>query len=71
MSEKAVGSGRVSAAKVFAALHAKQFCIFSRPRALVSVQTRLEDVLLARKPTDPFHDKPELGDQLRAALRAH
>ena len=74
MSEKAVGSGRVSAAdvaaKVFAALRAQQFYIFSHPKALASVQTRLEDVLQARNPTDPFHDKPELGDQLRAALRA-
>jgi hypothetical protein len=34
------------------------------------VQTRLEDVMLARNPTDPFADKPEIGAQLRRSLRA-
>ena len=73
MSEKAVGSGKVSAAdvalKVFAALRENQFYIYSHPRALASVQHRMEDVLMGRNPTDPFADKPELGAQLRAALR--
>jgi hypothetical protein len=58
------------AAKVFAALRDNQFYIFSHPKALASVQTRLEDVVSGRNPTDPFHDRPELGVQLRAALRA-
>ena len=74
MSDKAVGSGKVSAAdvaaKVFDAMRAKQFYIYSHPRALSTVQTRLEDVVQGRNPTDPFKDKPELGVQLRAALRA-
>ena len=74
MSDKAVGSGRVTAAdvaaKVFDALRANQFYIFSHPKALGTVQTRMEDVVQARNPTDPFKDKPELGEQLRAALRA-
>ena len=74
MSDKAVGSGRVTAAdvaaKVFDALRANQFYIFSHPKALGTVQTRMEDVVQARNPTDPFKDKPELGVQLRAALRA-
>ena len=73
MSDKAVGSGKVSAAevaaKVFAALRDKQFYIFSHPKALAAVQTRLEDVAQGRNPTDPFQDKPEIGQQLRAALR--
>lgn len=73
MSEKAVGSGKVSAAdvagKVFAALRDNQFYIYSHPKALASVQARLEDVVQARNPTDPFKDKPEVGQQLRAALR--
>jgi hypothetical protein len=29
----------------------------------------MEDVIQARNPTDPFADKPELGQQLRAQLR--
>jgi hypothetical protein len=29
----------------------------------------MEDIVMARNPTDPFKDKPEVGQQLRAALR--
>ena len=73
MSEKAVESGKVSAADVaqlvFDAVAANQFYIYSHPKAIRSVQTRMEDVMLARNPTDPFADKPELGERLRHALR--
>lgn len=73
MIGRAVSSGKVSAAdvaaKVFAAVAANQFYIYSHPQALGPVQTRLEDVLQARNPTDAFADKPELGAQLRAQLR--
>jgi len=34
------------------------------------VQTRLEDVVQARNPSDPFAARPEIGVELRAALRA-
>jgi NAD(P)-dependent dehydrogenase (short-subunit alcohol dehydrogenase family) len=74
MSDKAVGSGRVSAAdvaqKVFDAIAAGQFYIYSHPKAIGSVQVRLEDIMLARNPTDPFAHKPELGLELKRALRA-
>ncbi len=74
MTGKAVTSGKVTAAqvaqKVFAALEADQFYIFSHPHALGNVQTRMEDVLQARNPTDPFAERPEVGAQLKAALRA-
>jgi hypothetical protein len=30
----------------------------------------MEDILLSRNPTDPFAHKPELGVELRKALRA-
>ena len=73
MSDKAVGSGRVSAAevaqKVFDAIAANQFYIYSHPKAIATVQTRMEDIMLARNPTDPFGHKPELGVELRRALR--
>jgi NAD(P)-dependent dehydrogenase (short-subunit alcohol dehydrogenase family) len=73
MSEKAVTSGKVSAAQVadevFAAMRDQRFYIYSHPHALGSVQTRLEDVMQQRNPTDPFKDRPDLGEQLRAALR--
>ena len=74
MSNKAVGSGKVSAAdvaqKVFDAVATRQFYIYSHPKALASVQTRLEDIMLGRNPTDPFALKPELGLELKQALRA-
>ena len=73
MSEKAVGSGKVSAAdvaqRVFDAIAANRFYIYSHPKAIKSVQTRLEDIMLARNPTDPFADKPEIGASLKKALR--
>ncbi|MBM3388664.1 MAG: SDR family oxidoreductase [Betaproteobacteria bacterium] len=73
MSEKAVSSGKVSAADVahatFAAVEAGQFYIYSHPNALAPVQTRLEDVLMSRNPSDPFKDRPEIGQRLRASLR--
>ena len=73
MISKAVASGKVSAAEVahmvFDAVVRNQFYIYSHPKAIGAVQTRLEDVLQARNPSDPFADKPELGEQLRAALR--
>jgi NAD(P)-dependent dehydrogenase (short-subunit alcohol dehydrogenase family) len=73
MSDKAVGSGKVTAEevaqKVFDALRDKRFYIYSHPQALKGVQTRLEDVMQGRNPTDPFVDKPAIGEQLRQALR--
>ena len=74
LTDKAVSSGKVSAAQVaqfvFDALAARRFYIYSHPKTLGSVQTRLEDVMQARNPTDPFAARPEIGEQLRAALRA-
>jgi NAD(P)-dependent dehydrogenase (short-subunit alcohol dehydrogenase family) len=73
MTGKAVESGKVSAAEVatlvFDALRERRFYIYSHPKAMASVQTRLEDVMLARNPSDPFAGKPEIGAELRAALR--
>lgn len=73
MSTKAVTSGKVTAADtaklVFDAIEAGQFYIYTHPQALAMVQTRLEDVMQARNPTDPFAGKPEIGEQLKTALR--
>ena len=72
MSEKAVESGKVSAADVaqlvFDAVAANQFYIYSHPKAIRSVQIRLEDIMQARNPTDPFADRSDLGEKLRTAL---
>jgi hypothetical protein len=74
MSDKAVSSGKRTAAEVaqyvFDAMDEGRFYVYSHPKALGSVQTRLDDVMLRRNPTDPFSHKPELGVELRAALRA-
>ncbi|MBK6999379.1 MAG: SDR family oxidoreductase [Rhodoferax sp.] len=74
MGEKAVNSGKVSAAevaqKVFDAVAANQFYIYSHPKVLAAVQTRMEDILQGRNPSDPFAQRPELGASLRQALRA-
>jgi NAD(P)-dependent dehydrogenase (short-subunit alcohol dehydrogenase family) len=74
MSDKAVGSGKVSAADVakivFDAVHTGQFYVYSHPKAIGSVQVRLEDIMQQRNPTDPFAHKPEIGVELRKALRA-
>ena len=73
MTSKAVTSGKVSAADVaalvFDAIRANRFYIYSHPKAIKSVQTRMEDIMQARNPTDPFADKPEIGAELKRALR--
>jgi NAD(P)-dependent dehydrogenase (short-subunit alcohol dehydrogenase family) len=74
MTSKAVTSGKVTAADVaqlvFDGIAANRFYIYSHPKAIKSVQTRMEDILQARNPTDPFADKPEIGADLKRALRA-
>jgi len=74
MSDKAVTSGRITAAQVaqfvMDAVREGRFYIYSHPKSLASVQTRLEDIMLGRNPTDPFALKPEIGEGLRAALRS-
>ncbi|HEY1089860.1 MAG TPA: SDR family oxidoreductase [Burkholderiaceae bacterium] len=73
MSDKAVGHGKLTAADVarmvFEAMDAERFYIFSHPQALASVQTRMEDVMQLRNPTDPFKDRPDIGAGLKAQLR--
>ncbi len=72
MSTKAVSKGKVTAEQVAGwvmdAVRENHFYIFSHPNALAMVQTRLEDIMQVRNPTDPFAGKPELGAQLREAL---
>ena len=74
ISEKAVSSGKVSAATVaqlvFDAIAADQFYNYSHPQALGNVQSRMEDIVAGRNPSDPFLKRPEIGEQLRKALRA-
>ena len=72
-SDKAVGSGKVSAAdvaqKVFDAVVNDQFYIYSHPQALGNVQSRMEAIVQGHNPPDPFQARPEVGEGLRRALR--
>lgn len=73
MTDKAVGSGKVTAAEVardvFEAIAHDRFYIFSHPKALGNVKSRMDAILETRNPPDPFAERPEIGAQLRAALR--
>ena len=73
MAAKAVTSGKVSAAevaqKVIDAVLADQFYIYSHPQAVGIVGTRAEDIVQGRNPSDPFAERPEVGERLRQALR--
>jgi NAD(P)-dependent dehydrogenase (short-subunit alcohol dehydrogenase family) len=75
MTDRAVGRGKLTAADVagfvFDAIGAGRFYIYSHPNSLSSVQTRLEDIMQSRNPTDPFAARPEIGVELKAALRAN
>ncbi|MEC5214691.1 NAD(P)-dependent dehydrogenase (short-subunit alcohol dehydrogenase family) [Polaromonas sp. CG_9.5] len=74
MTDKAVGSGKVTAAevaqKVFDGMAADQFYIFSHPRALGNVHSRMECIVQQTNPTDPFAERPDIGRDLKLALRA-
>ncbi|HVL75345.1 MAG TPA: SDR family oxidoreductase [Noviherbaspirillum sp.] len=74
VSEKAVTSGKVSAAEVaektFDAIRSGGFYIYSHPQALGNVQTRMEDIITQRNPTDPFAAAPQVRDMLKAQLQA-
>lgn len=73
MSQKAVTSGKVTAADVarltFEAIDADRFYIFSHSFAPDLARSRLDDVVGVRNPSDPFADKPQIGEALRASLR--
>jgi NAD(P)-dependent dehydrogenase (short-subunit alcohol dehydrogenase family) len=73
MGQKAVSSGKVSAADVarmsFEAIAAGQFYIYSHPNALGNVESRMKAIVEIRNPPDPFAARPEVGAQLRAQLR--
>jgi NAD(P)-dependent dehydrogenase (short-subunit alcohol dehydrogenase family) len=73
MSDKAVSSGKVTAAQVaqlvFDAITADRFYIYSHVHALGPVRARMEGIVGQRNPADPFVERPEIGATLRAQLR--
>lgn len=72
LSEKAVSSGKVTAAEVaertFEAIRGNQFYIFSHPQALGNVQARMEDIVAQRNPGDPFASTPQVREMLQAKM---
>ena len=74
MSDKAVGSGKITAAQVadmvFSAMRADQFYIYSHPKALGNARQRFDAIVAGTNPADPFAERPEIGEGLRQALRA-
>ena len=71
--EKAVASGKVSAAEVaertFDAIRDQQFYIYSHPAALGNVQRRMEDIVTGRNPGDPYEAAPHVREKLQAGLK--
>lgn len=72
MTEKAVQSGKVTAAEVsamtFDAIAAGQFYIYSHPDALAGVAERMDEIVHYRNPGDPYRAVPHIRDMLRAKL---
>ncbi len=64
-SEKAVSSGRMSAAEVaqmtFGAVREGRFYVITHPKMLASVELRMQDILARRNPSDPYTFKPDVA----------
>ena len=72
LTEKAVESGKVSAADVaritFDAIREGQFYVFSHPHALGGVAERMEAIVQGKNPPDPYAGTPQLREMLRSRL---
>ncbi len=72
MMEKAVESGKVSAAEVarltFDAVREGRFYIYSHPQAMDGVAERMEAILHQQLPPDPYRATPRIREMLRSKL---
>ncbi len=72
MTDKAVNSGKVSAAEVaemtFEAIAKGQFYIYSHPFPLASLQARMEEIVQIKNPGDPYAATPQVGEKLREKM---
>lgn len=72
-SEKAVASGKISAAVVaeltFDAIRDDRFYIYSDLEPLVNARKRMEDIVQQRNPYDPYEEIPHIKELLRAKLK--
>ena len=55
---------------MFRAIETDQFYVYSHPKALGNVKSRMEGIVAGTNPADPFLERPEIGEQLRTALRS-
>ena len=73
MMSKAVTSGKLTAEHIaeitFDAIVRDQFYILSHPNALDAVLQTAQDIVAQRNPSDPCAARPEIRQQLEAALR--
>jgi short-subunit dehydrogenase len=74
MTDKAVSSGKVSAADVaeitFKAIADGQFYIYSHPDALAGVRERMEHIVAGSNPPDPYAAAPQIREALRNKIKA-
>jgi NAD(P)-dependent dehydrogenase (short-subunit alcohol dehydrogenase family) len=75
MVGKAVASGKVSAAEVaaitFDAIRDDRFYVYSHPKeSPVNIRIRMENIVNAANPSDPFEATPQVREALRAQLKA-
>ena len=72
-SEKAVVSGKVSAAQVaeltFDAVRDDRFYIYSESAPLSNVRKRMEDIMQQQNPRDPYEEVPHVRELLKAKLK--
>ena len=72
LTVKAVESGKVSATDVanltFEAIRNEQFYIFSHPQALGGVAERMDAIVHATNPPDPYAATPHVREMLRSRL---
>ena len=73
MTDKAVSSGKVTAVDVaeitFKAIADGQFYIYSHPGALAGVRERMEHIVAATNPGDPYAATPHVREALRAKMK--
>jgi len=74
LTEKAVGSGKVTAQDVarltFDAIRDERFYVFSHPQALGAVAERADALVHARQPADPYAATPHLKEILKAGMKS-
>ena len=54
---------------VFEGVKANRFYLYSHPQALSAVEARLNAIMGQKQPPDPFSERPQIGENLRQALR--